>query len=110
MLREHIGDDADFIKEMITIYMHDMPSYLNDLNTFLNQKNWQKVSAQAHKMKSSAALFGVVDLTGLLTEIEMACKNELKEDEHTIIVKINTINDLLYTSVNELEQEYRNIA
>ena len=108
IIRDYAGGDVSYIKEMIQIYNESMPGYLSDLTNFYNQKNWEELGKQAHKMKAPAAYFGVEDLKDLLLKIEVITQgdaNELVIDELMRKVKV-----LIDTSINELSHELNKIS
>lgn len=78
ILREHASGDIDYIKEMLDIYIHDMPSYVADLKSCLEQNDWEGVKKHAHKMKSPLALFNANEVKDMLAEIEENVKYKIK--------------------------------
>mgnify|MGYP001571970194 CR=1 FL=1 len=100
---EHAAGDAEHVKEMITIYNNEMPIYLNDLNMFAAEQNWKEVSRQAHKIKSPAAVFGLLKLKTILNEIEADAKSNIDSTRLNELIK--TANSLCLVSIEELKLE-----
>ena len=53
----------------------------NEMNTHLNQQDWESVSKQAHKMKSPIALMGALELKELYTRIQVCAKENVNTDD-----------------------------
>lgn len=99
----HSPCDEEYMKDLILIYIHKLEDYLQDLNTCFVLKNWNRLSNQAHKMKSPAALFGDVKLKELLEDLETVHPENLAFNTD-LEIKIKAINKLLTKSITELHQ------
>ncbi|HEY1040133.1 MAG TPA: tetratricopeptide repeat protein [Bacteroidia bacterium] len=100
---EQAEGDLGYIREMIEIYVQSMPEYLSELNFFFEQKNWQEVKKQAHKMKTPAVYFGAIELKDLLYRVEIyTAQNSSTE---LFVNTVKRINDLCMQSCKELNEE-----
>ena len=100
---EQAEGDIGYIREMIEIYIQSMPEYLNELNFFFEQKNWQEVKKQAHKMKTPAVYFGAIELKDLLYRVEIyTAQNSSTE---LFVNTVKRINELCMQSCKELNEE-----
>jgi len=79
LLIEKADGDTEYMKEIIQSYIDEMPNYLNELVAAFDQNNIKQLAAQAHKMKSPAALLGANKLKQVLAEIE---KNGLENNKN----------------------------
>ncbi|MDP2385452.1 MAG: two-component regulator propeller domain-containing protein [Bacteroidota bacterium] len=104
-LRESADGDIDYVKEMIEIYINDMPVYLSELNKALSDNNFQEVLFHAHKMKSPAALFGVYKLNETLLAIETRVHNRVEIDKDLVLI----LNEISNQSFEELRIELDNL-
>jgi len=104
-LRESADGDVDYVKEMIEIYLNDMPVYLSELNKALSDNNFQDILSHAHKMKSPAALFGVYKLNEALVMIETKVHNRVEIDKGLVQILNETCNQ----SLEELKLELENL-
>lgn len=73
------GSD-DFIKEMISVFMTETPLDIESLEKHLKSKDWQALSATAHKMKSSVSIMGINDSIDTLKMIEENASQETNLD------------------------------
>ncbi len=84
---EGIADgDKDIIKELIEIFLDQMPEFTDGFQESLKDRNWIKIAAIAHKAKSSVITMGMEQLGNVdLKNLELAAKqmriNELKEKD-----------------------------
>lgn len=76
LLYERAAGDNQFIKEMLECYIQELPLYVAEMELFLNQKDWEEVSKQAHKMKSPIALIGATKLKEAYSKIELDALNQ----------------------------------
>ncbi|MCT4587857.1 MAG: Hpt domain-containing protein [Carboxylicivirga sp.] len=60
---ESITDGSqDLIKELIEIFIEQIPEFVDGFEEGLTQKDWMKVAAVAHKAKSSVMSMGMQEL------------------------------------------------
>lgn len=104
-IREVASGDADYVKEILNIYIADMAIYLDDLNQYMKENKFQEIASGAHKMKSPAALLGVTKLKDCLIEIETEAQQQ-KEISKELVKRVN---DLCLQSINELKLELAKI-
>ena len=69
-LRTSVGDDNEFIAEIITTFLDDSPTQLAQLRSATAQGDAVEVRRVAHTLKSNAATFGLVELTPVCRELE----------------------------------------
>ena len=72
-LRE-LSPDADFIRELIEIYLQDTPQRIAELDAGLTKQDFALFSRAAHTIKGSSSNFGATKLTKLAHELEMQGK------------------------------------
>ncbi|MCW3804886.1 Hpt domain-containing protein [Plebeiibacterium marinum] len=60
---EGIADgDKSIVKELVEIFLDQMPEFTDGFDESLKDKNWLKIAAIAHKAKSSVVSMGMNDL------------------------------------------------
>lgn len=64
------NNDEDFIKELIGIFLEQIPVFVNNLNQLFIQNNFEKLGREAHTAKSSVMIFGMAKTGKLLNQIE----------------------------------------
>ena len=69
--------DIDFIKEMIDVYMKQTPEAINNLEKYLENKDWQMLRAAAHKMKPSFTFFGLTAMDAIINSLEEYSEKEI---------------------------------
>lgn len=76
-LKDTVGED--YIAEMVDAFLEEGPQLLAALKQGLASNDVDKFRRAAHSMKSNAATFGAVELTGLAKELEdFARANDLE--------------------------------
>ncbi len=84
---EGIADgDTSIIKELIEIFLDQMPEFTEGFDLNLKEKNWLKIAAIAHKAKSSVVSMGMNELGNVdLKNLELLSKQlrilELEEKD-----------------------------
>ncbi len=78
--------DKDIIKELVEIFLDQMPEFTEGFEESKNEKDWLKIAAIAHKAKSSVMSMGMEELGNVdLKNLELVAKQlrfiELKEKE-----------------------------
>ena len=73
---EGIADgDTSIIKELVEIFLDQMPEFTEGFDQNLKEKNWLKVAAIAHKAKSSVVSMGMQELGNIdLKNLELLAK------------------------------------
>ena len=70
-----IGDE-EFKKELIGIFLKQIPVFTKNLRELFNENNFEKLAREAHTAKSSAMIFGMERTGALLKEIEIWADNK----------------------------------
>ncbi len=82
---EGIADgDTSIIKELVEIFLDQMPEFTEGFDQYMKEKDWLKIAAVAHKAKSSVVSMGMQELGNIdLKNLELLAKqlriNELEE-------------------------------
>lgn len=76
MYLESIADgDDSIIKELIAIFLEQMPEFTDGFTDCFNKKAWKELAALAHKAKSSVISMGMNDLGNIeLKNLELMAK------------------------------------
>lgn len=90
-LRELSPDaGADFLRELIEIYLQDTPQRIAEMEDALNKKDLPSFTRAAHTIKGSSSNFGAVKLTKLAHELEMQGKAENVAESPAYCLKLRT--------------------
>jgi HPt (histidine-containing phosphotransfer) domain-containing protein len=69
-LLETVGDDREFLAELIETYLGDSPGLFEELRAGLTTGDAVAVRRAAHTLKSTSASFGATRLAGICREME----------------------------------------
>jgi signal transduction histidine kinase/CheY-like chemotaxis protein len=105
LLKKRAEGDQNYLKELYEIYITEMPVYLNELNQFIENKDWAKISKQAHKMKSPIALVGADKLKQLFDKIESDSLSEEKRGELTTL--FNEARTITFKTIEDIKKELK---
>jgi HPt (histidine-containing phosphotransfer) domain-containing protein len=77
LLESNALGSREFIIKVIDLYLQQLPALTEDLRAALDTQNWQQVAFLAHKLKSSAEMFGSVALAKALRTLEANAKAQV---------------------------------
>ncbi|MGZ5281317.1 MAG: Hpt domain-containing protein [Bacteroidia bacterium] len=60
----------DFVEEMIQLFLNSVPQSVEDLQTAINNEEWQKVKTIAHRIKPSFGFIGAKNVQDRLSLME----------------------------------------
>jgi len=70
-----VGGDENFKKELIAIFLEQIPEFINNMNKFFNKNKSEKLAREAHTAKSSVMIFGMTNTGMLLKDIQLWAEN-----------------------------------
>ena len=76
VLLETVGDDREFLGELIETYLSDCPGLFAQLRDRLAARDAPGVRRAAHTLKSTSATFGAVRLAAIAREVETAAADD----------------------------------
>ncbi len=79
-LRELSGNDTEFIKEIIQMFVDDAPVLLKQAIVYHKNENLTLLKASVHRMKSSVKMMGDQPLADLIERIESHCLGATVEE------------------------------
>jgi PAS domain S-box-containing protein len=107
-LQKRTKDNTQLMIEMITLYLSQTSTSLQEMQSSTMQKDWKKLHATAHKLIPSFSIVGIrsefADLAKELQEMTRA-----GESTEGIESKVNKLTDILQTACEELEVELTRI-
>jgi PAS domain S-box-containing protein len=99
-LQELSEDNIEFIKEMLDLFISDMPADLKRLQAAIEEKNYSVMEYLSHKLKSSVTLVGLNRMVfDLLSEMERLAK--LEKEQNTIKNIFICVDKACMDAVNE---------
>jgi signal transduction histidine kinase/CheY-like chemotaxis protein len=106
-LNERAEGDKEYLKDIMSSYIGEMPVYVKEMNEFIQSENLNAIGPQAHKMKSPAKLFGAFELNQQLEFIEKNISGNGLSDQ--MKQKVNSMNNLCLETVEALKKELEKI-
>jgi len=102
-LKQISNGSNEFIFQMISVFMEEIPKEIKNLETHLVNQDWPAMRATAHKMKPSFSFMGVKELEDSIYSIEQNC-SEIK-DLDQLPGLIERIKNITAEVIKELEKE-----
>lgn len=84
-LRELADGSVEFMEEMIDMFFEQAPESLQDIETAMAAKDYERLRAYAHKMKSSVSIMGANDLLELVKQVEVNAATNSNLDDLPVL-------------------------
>lgn len=101
-LEEVCGDSKELIREMVDIFIEQVPEFYTDMQSLYNNKKYHDLGLLAHKAKSSIAIMGMDKLAVKLKELELIAKAGEKTEQYSAYI------DEFYTETEKAIKELEN--
>lgn len=102
--------DLDFFKEMLDIYLKEIPKNIEFIRNAIFQNNSDHLRFYVHKLKGSSLTLGIESvLTGFKILEEMALDNQITEETLKEFKKISEQFDMILEEIVLLKNKYSNI-
>jgi len=96
---ETLADGSnELIVELMQIFIQQVPEFIEEMNTYYDNKDWEALSAIAHKSKSSIDIVGLKDLQVKLKTLELDAKEGKNVDTYRGI-----IDEFILTCTNAID-------
>lgn len=96
--------DTKFQNDLISIFKEQMPKLNEQLKKALNEKDYQELSAVAHKAKSSVAMLGIEVLKQKMEQLEIKAKMmEETETYSNLVADFDKISALVLLEIKDLK-------
>jgi len=94
-LQQMTGNEREVIKEMIELFLNQLTEVRVDIELLVNSKNWFELSRMAHKIKSSALVMGIGQMSDDMKELELLAKEGKNTEKYPdYIARFNKVADL----------------
>ncbi len=101
------GGDSNFKKELIGIFLKQIPDFIRNLHRFLIDDEIENLAKEAHTAKSSVLIFMMEETGKNLKKIQLLAENNQKEEILPLILKVQDDMDKasaeLHVFLDELE-------
>ncbi len=103
-LNEMAQGDEDFITSVISVFLEEVPQDLEELETALNERNYERAYKLAHKIKPNVDLLGMEQTRAAAYQIETLGKNGANRPELEKIFPI--LKKDIHQVVSELKKDF----
>jgi len=94
-LQQMTDNDSRMMKEMIELFLHQLTEMKEDIKLLVANRNWVELSRLAHKIKSSALVMGIEQMSNEMKELEyMAKEGKNAEKYPDYIERFVTMTDI----------------
>ncbi len=108
-LNEISGGSAEFIVEMIDVFIDQTPQYFESLKTSIENKDWKGTGDAAHKIKPTLAFIGAEDAKSAMADIERSARaGENLDDIAGVFAPMYSSLDMLINDLQAAKQELLN--
>jgi HPt (histidine-containing phosphotransfer) domain-containing protein len=98
-LKDITDGNTEIMLEMVDLILEQTPVHIQELLNHLENKDWKKLGAEAHKVKPLFSYVGLTDLKELSQQIEDSGKKEKNLDQLPELI------DELKTEFNDVKQQ-----
>ncbi len=77
---------SELIVELMQIFIDQVPEFIEEMNSYYDNKDWEALSAIAHKSKSSIDIVGLKELQIKLKTLELDAKEAKNTDTYRKII------------------------
>lgn len=97
-------DDEGFIKNIVGLFINNVPKNAAELVTACDNGDWERVFFLAHKMKSSVELVNIESIRDEVRRVELNAKTRQNLEE--IPAKVAHINTVVQQAAAQMKQEF----
>lgn len=95
------NNDEEFIKELIEIFLAQIPDFIKNMNQLFLDNNLEKLGREAHTAKSSVMVFGMINTGKLLNQIEIWAENKNLDEIEPALKIVERDLELAKNELNE---------
>ena len=103
-LHELVNGDTGFMKEVISIFLKNIPENSKALLQAYSAKQSENIYFIAHKMKASIDLLGIEKIMEDIRTIELTAKS--KSDLDQLENNINSVNNTIQCVTKEMKEDF----
>ena len=106
-LKEITGGESSIVIEMVEMFISQVDEFKENLNKYLEDKNWVELGKEAHKAKSSVLIVGMEDLGKNLKKLQLLTEEEKEIETYPDYVKMFI--EQCDAAIEELQVELKNL-
>lgn len=104
MIESISGGDQQFIKQMVKLFLDNMPQNIEILKRAVEDEDWEQMWKTAHKMKSTIDSLNIVELKQEIRTIELSGKK--LEGLELIPSLVHKVEKVLNDCMDDLQKKY----
>lgn len=97
-------DDEDFVKQIISLFVEEVPGDIAQLKEGIQEKNFEKAYSFAHKTKPTLDLLGMDAAKEEILQIEQWTRDQGKKKEIKEIYK--SLKDRVEAALQEVKKDF----
>jgi len=105
-LYEIDNTNDEFIREIISVFLNNIPANAKDLVKAVNEKNWDNVYFIAHKMKANIDLLNIKSIREEIRIVERNAKAKIHLNQ--IKNKVKFIYTIIQQCAKEMQRDFCN--
>jgi HPt (histidine-containing phosphotransfer) domain-containing protein len=98
----------EFIREILSIFLNNIPPDAKDLAKAAHEKKWDNVYFIAHKMKANIDLLNIKSIADEIRIVERNAKSKIHLDQ--IEDKAKLINTTIQRCAKEMKEDFNSIC
>jgi len=86
-LKEISEGSSDLMRDLITLFITQVPTFSDQLDSYLNNEDYCTIAKLAHKIKNSVAMMGIDELTSDMKKLENLCKAKPTKEGVKVLIE-----------------------
>ena len=104
-LERSVGDDREFLRELVETYLDDAPVLIATVREGIAAKDVERTNRAAHTLKSNSASLGALGLSAMARELETLTSPATTEADDLSAPEIGALVDLIAVEFEEVRDE-----
>ena len=104
-LEEVTAGDIDFKKELIDIFLKQVPEFISNMQKFFDVNDLENLAKEAHTAKSSALIFGLEETGAALKNIQRLAEAKKAEQINGLLSTVSLDLKNATVSLSELAKK-----
>lgn len=98
-LEEISGGDVSFQKELIEIFLNQIPEFVSNMQEFHSKNESEFLAKEAHTAKSSVLIFMMHETGNDLKQIQLLAENNQSEEIPELLIKVEQALECAFTEL-----------
>lgn len=102
-VEEMSGGNREFTRQLMMLFIETVPESLDNINRYYQSKQYEKLSAELHKLKSTVNTVKIPVLTEKIEDFENMCKSDTQNS--SLREFVYEFNEVLPAVVEQMEED-----